>query len=146
MSSEGNYDVCDKTSNNKYFGCPPIMADGRHFTDYRPNCYVNDLLRVTNKTYSSYDYRQFLINNASKLMDVNNMYNYQKNGNAPCNARPIYAETLCTYGREAGSCRPYKCDGSGLKNEAVREEKLSYNPGLQVNTVLAKPKFTPLNI
>ena len=30
--------LCYKTSNNKYSDCPPRMADGRHFTDFRPNC------------------------------------------------------------------------------------------------------------
>ena len=24
---------CCKTSNNKYFNAPPLMSDGRHFTD-----------------------------------------------------------------------------------------------------------------
>ena len=40
---------CYKTSNNKYFKCPPRMDDGRHFTDYRPNCHVNNLVRANNK-------------------------------------------------------------------------------------------------
>ena len=43
---------CNKTSNNKYFNCPAKMSDGRHFTDYRPSCYVNNLLRYNNKTRS----------------------------------------------------------------------------------------------
>ena len=37
--------ICKKTSNNKYFNCPPRMDDGRHFTDYRPNDRVNNLIR-----------------------------------------------------------------------------------------------------
>ena len=35
---------CYKTSNNKYFNLPPRMDDARHFTDYRPNCVMNNLL------------------------------------------------------------------------------------------------------
>ena len=36
MNSKNN---CHKTTNNKYFQCPPRMSDGRHFTDYRSNVY-----------------------------------------------------------------------------------------------------------
>ena len=57
--------VCNKTSNNKFFDCPPRMDDGRHFTDYRPNSYVNDLIRYSNKVMSSYNARQFLQANAT---------------------------------------------------------------------------------
>ena len=46
--------VCDKTSNNKFFNCPPRMSDGRHFTDYRPSIYVNDLVRYSNNVMSNF--------------------------------------------------------------------------------------------
>ena len=46
-----NGGVCNKTSNNKFFGCPARMDDGRHFTDYRPISYVNDLVRYSNKAH-----------------------------------------------------------------------------------------------
>ncbi len=29
--------ACYKTGDNRYNDCPPRMADGRHFTDFRPN-------------------------------------------------------------------------------------------------------------
>ena len=67
--------TCFKTSNNKYFDCPALMSDGRAFTDYRPSNYVNDMIRINNKVYDSYNYRQFLINNAANLMKVNDEYN-----------------------------------------------------------------------
>ena len=75
---------CHKTSNNKYFKCPPRMDDGRHFTDYRPNCHVNNLIRSNNNITSSFDNRHFLINNANKLMDLNRTYACQKNCCGPC--------------------------------------------------------------
>ena len=62
-------DTCFKTSNNKYFQCPPRMADGRHFTDYRPSNYINDLIRADNSISNSLQYRVFLQNNANTLMD-----------------------------------------------------------------------------
>jgi len=75
---------CHKTSNNKYFKCPPRMADGRHFTDYRPNCTVNNLVRKNNTIINSFQYRQFLTHNASKFMDLNRTYACQKNCCGPC--------------------------------------------------------------
>ena len=63
--------TCYKTSNNKYFDCPALMSDGRIFTDYRPSAYVNDLMRVQNKVYDSYNYRQFLINNGLNVIKTN---------------------------------------------------------------------------
>jgi hypothetical protein len=62
---------CYKTSNNKWFSCPPRMDDARHFTDYRPNCHMNNLVRTNNEIVNSYDYRQFLTRNADKLIDLN---------------------------------------------------------------------------
>mgnify|MGYP006169034261 FL=1 len=75
---------CYKASNNKYFNCPPRMDDGRHFTDYRPNCHVNNLVRSNNATLNSHEYRMFLTHNAGKLMDLNRTYTTQKNGCGPC--------------------------------------------------------------
>ena len=69
--------LCYKTSNNKYFDCPPRMADGRFFTDYRPNCYTQNLIRSKNGLNNSFQYRMFLTHNAENLMDINyNQPNY----------------------------------------------------------------------
>ena len=74
-----NKDLCMKTSNNKFFGCPPRMDDGRHFTDYRGNCYVNNLIRANNNTFNSYQYRMFLTQNADNMMQMNRTNACQKN-------------------------------------------------------------------
>ena len=76
---------CYKTSNNKYFNLPPRMDDARHFTDYRPNCIVNNNLKQENKILNSHDYRLFLIENAKKIMDVNKKLSYIHNGAYDCN-------------------------------------------------------------
>ncbi len=61
--------LCYKTTNNKYFNCPPRMDDGRHFTDYRPNCFLNNLLAGNNNLQNSFELRTFLTNNAVDLMN-----------------------------------------------------------------------------
>jgi hypothetical protein len=76
--------ACYKTSDNKFFDCPPRMADGRHFTDYRPNCHVNELLRADNRVSNSFQYRMFLQTNANTIMDKNREIACSKNCCSPC--------------------------------------------------------------
>lgn len=51
--------------------CPFRMSDGRNFTDYRTRCTIDYETKVDNAFRSSYDQRQFLIQNATKLMSEN---------------------------------------------------------------------------
>ena len=88
---------CFKVSNNKYFNCPALMADARTFTDYRPSCVIDQGILKNKNIRSSYEYRQFLIQNASKFMQENNDMNYNKNGCETCNAEPIPLKTVCPY-------------------------------------------------
>ena len=75
---------CYRTSNNKFLNAPPRMADGRHFTDYRPNCFINNRIKVDNKLVNSYDYRMFLTRNADKLIELNQKNTFIMNGNFEC--------------------------------------------------------------
>jgi hypothetical protein len=75
---------CYKTSNNQYFNSPSRMADGRHFTDYRPNCLLNNNLKHQTETLNSYDYKLYLQRNAEKIMDLNRKHSYILNGEHEC--------------------------------------------------------------
>ena len=92
-------DICYRTSNNRYSKLPPRMADGRHFTDYRPNCLVNGLLQKHNNTNTNQKYRKFLADNANKLIDLNWTYACQKNCSGDLNNEvniPTKYEIICT--------------------------------------------------
>ena len=78
--------IFDKTSDNRYFHCPPRMDDARHFTDYRPSALVNHMAQYTNHQMTSYGYRQFMIHHAGEIMDANRYYTYMKNGCAVDNS------------------------------------------------------------
>ena len=73
-------EFCYKTSNNIYNNLPPRMSDGRHFTDYRSNCLVNNLLSSNNQSLTSEEFKNFMIDNANKLREINRTYIHQKNG------------------------------------------------------------------
>ena len=56
-------------ANNLYPNCPPLMADGRHITDYSPRCLQELLVKdEIGKPLTSYMYRQYLVNNAEQLI------------------------------------------------------------------------------
>lgn len=78
--------ACTRPSENKHFDCPPRMADGRLFTDYRPRCdynYVVDGL-TADTPMDSYAYRQYLINNAGSLMTKQRAQSYSQSLCGPC--------------------------------------------------------------
>lgn len=110
---------CNHTSNNKYFNCPALMADGRVFTDYRPSGYVNDLIRIQNGLTNSYDYRQFLIHYASDLMTAEQSYLDDKVGSHIAGPAIVPLQTECVYDTQSGLCFPSDPNGIGLSNAAV---------------------------
>ena len=75
---------CYRTSNNKFFTAPPRMADARHFTDYKESTKRNLMLQSEVESDNSYEYRMYLINNAEKLMDINNKKAFLINGVTEC--------------------------------------------------------------
>jgi len=104
---------CHKVSNNKYFDSPALMSDGRQFTDYRPSCDMNNMLRVKNSLPNSFKYRMFMTNNAEKIMDLNRVNACNINCSKPCNGDQVMLpeQTRVT-------CNKENCDSVAL-NSAV---------------------------
>ena len=87
--------ACYKTSDNKFFDCPPRMADGRHFTDYRPECYVNDLIRADNNVNNNF-YSAF----SSSLLNKNILGRISLNNSSTNNIQNVQNNiSLLTYPR-----------------------------------------------
>ena len=131
---------CYKSSNNKHFKCPPRMDDGRHFTDYRPNCHVNNLVRNNNQILNSHQYRMFLTHNANKLINLNRTYAVQKNGCGPC-VSPYNQGTMLPE-QNVQSCNSNSCNavindetglGIGRKYDNDSTECKSWPEQLPVN-------------
>lgn len=64
--------TCYSGSNNIHFDFPPIMADGRNYASWQPEAVVNDRIRKQENITTSWQYRQYLINNATNIMKINN--------------------------------------------------------------------------
>jgi hypothetical protein len=48
-----------------------VMSDARVFTDYNPNCELNNTIQNKYKIMNSHQYREFLQKNADKIMSDN---------------------------------------------------------------------------
>ena len=108
---------CHKTSNNKYSKCPPRMDDGRHFTDYRPNCHINNLVRSNNGILNSHQYRMFLQRNSDKLMNLNRTYASQKNSCGPCQNE--YNQGTMLAEQAKSSCNNKSCNTDFVNKEGL---------------------------
>ena len=96
MQEVESCDVCERPTDSKHFNCPPRMSDGRHFTDYAPKCtnFRNAfMIEDKNGDYkfppaNSFDFRQYLIHNGEKIMDMNRENAFQRNMCGPCSIDP----------------------------------------------------------
>lgn len=80
---------CERESDNKDYMCPPKMADGRAFTDYKPRCAVHTSLMSAGAPQAgaplnSYELRQYLIGNAETIMNNQRNHAQQMNACGPC--------------------------------------------------------------
>lgn len=101
-------------SNNKFSNCPPLMSDGRAFTDYRPACEVNNSMRSVTSSNNSINYRNFLIQNATTLMAQQTAETNKKNGCIDCQKT--------TMGAELKTCDDGSCSVGGSIPAAIMTE------------------------
>ena len=55
--------------NNIHFDSPPIMADGRNYANWQPGAVINETIRAREHINTNWDYRAYLQQNATSIMD-----------------------------------------------------------------------------
>lgn len=151
MSGTGSCGPCKRTSDNKFWDCPPRMADGRLFTDYRPRCDVDLQLVPNPAATNSYSYRQFLINNAENVMAAHRSQAFTESYCGPCvqpydigtmlpeSTKFVCDESTCKMipGMPGGSGtgREY---GSSAEQQAARDHFLRQQMAFQASTQSSK--------
>ena len=87
---------CYRTSDNKFEDRPACMMQGkgRDLTDFRPNCTMNSLIIAQNNIHSNGIYRQFLQNNAEKIIEQNHNELCRRLG---CDCGQGYPASQCAY-------------------------------------------------
>ena len=63
--------TCYSGSNNIHFGFPPIMTDGRNYSDWQPNAVVNNQIIKEAGIKSNWQYRKYLTENADSVIKLN---------------------------------------------------------------------------
>lgn len=121
-----SWGTCYSGSNNIHFDFPPIMMDGRNFADWQPGAVINEKIREDAGIKTNSDYRRYLINNADKIIEYNQLqscdqccacptvYGAQQNAGSP------YLYKSCS-----DSAVPFGYETSDLKNEYLSRQQLS---------------------
>jgi len=63
-----SWGTCYKASNNIHPGFPALMSEGNYVTDWNSACRINDELKKHAGIQNNYQYRQYLIKNADRLI------------------------------------------------------------------------------
>ena len=116
--------TCYTGSNNIHFNLPPLMTDGREFSNYDPACKANNELRQNLGIKSNYDYRQWLIHNGNKIAQQNR--NSACHDCSECVRAAAQAPKTQKYLFEncADNSRPYGYQTSDLKNMYLSRHSL----------------------
>jgi hypothetical protein len=116
-----SWGTCYAGSNNIHFNFPPIMDDGRNFATWQPGAVINEKIRENNNISSNWDYRTFLQNNATKIIQANSISACNNCGACP----PLYtgsqnptsqSNTPYVFSSPLDSSQPFGYETSDLKN------------------------------
>lgn len=115
-------------TNNKYYGFPPIMSDGRTVTaSFQPEAVLNEHLIKEVGITSNWDYRQYLIKNGKEIMKYNCVQSANDVGYvaryADISSGSSYS-TPYTYSTTTSTERPEGYHASDLKDMYVSREQL----------------------
>ena len=66
-----SWGTCYSGSNNIHFDYPPLMSDGRQYTNWNSACSDNERVINNNNIKTNYQYRQYLIKNGQSVMAQN---------------------------------------------------------------------------
>lgn len=135
-----SWGTCYSGSNNINFNFPPIMADGRNWSQWQPDAVVNERIQKKEGIQSNWGYRQYLQNNAAQIMTFNTQEacytlgldpHYNSDKTPSDNVPYMFKGTFDTSKPGFGYCN------SDLKNPYISRE--------QLNARLVSPSINPAN-
>ena len=124
--------TCYKTSNNKYQDCPPRMDDARHFTDYRPVCDINNSIKSDNEIENSQNYRLFLQENASQLIESNRKFACMMNCCGPCEKVEEFESTMLPE-KIIQKCNERTCTFNEINSRGIGLGRQHYDSDVNTN-------------
>jgi hypothetical protein len=116
--------TCYSSSNNIHTDFPPLMSDGRLFSNFNPAYTANNELKTNLGIKNNYEYRQWLIKNGNNLI--------KKNSEITCDeCSPCVKPTRNTnmnhkylFQGSADATMPYGYQNSDLKNLYISRQAL----------------------
>jgi hypothetical protein len=111
-------------SNNKQ---PPVMNDGRNFANWQPEAVINNKIQEKEGINSNWAYRNFLQNNASKIMKHNYLDAVEASGNIPPNyVNKSSSNSPFIFNSTHDQSKPsYGYNNSDLKSNYLSREQLN---------------------
>ena len=121
-----SWGTCYSGSNNIYYSSPPLMSDGRNFANWQPGTEIDNILKKEANITNNNIYRQYLINNADKIIELNQL---EACNNCAC--CPYYNNNKNTsnnpylYNNCLSDIKPFGYEESDLKNLYLSREQLA---------------------
>ena len=117
----------EKVPDNYFMDFPAIMSDGRPFTDYKSSCVMNkDGIGMT-----SFEYRNYLTQNAEKIMKNNTKLLHELAGCGECSDYSVVPPYVVMSSDESKCIQRMRSpEGLGVEIQASinkeRQQKLNY--------------------
>ena len=117
--------TCYSGSNNIHFNLPPLMSDGREYSNYDPSCKSNTNLRNSLGIKNNYDYRQWLIKHGNEIAEKNRMSACNECSECIKSAAQAPKTQKYLFSSCADNSRPYGYENSDLKNMYLSKQALN---------------------
>jgi len=119
-----SWGTCYSSSNNIHFDFPPLMSDGRNYTNWEQPARVNEAIIKSNNIVSNQDYRSYLTQNASQLMATNAVNACDQCGSYKFKYQSEDSNGKYLYKSCVDSTQPYGYETSDLKNSYLSRQAL----------------------
>jgi len=122
-----SWGTCYKGTNNIHFNFPPLMNDGRNYSNYEAGSNLDNKLKQNANIKTNSDYRRYLQNNADSIIKNN-----QLSACDECSSCPYYlstSENLSTtkpyiFDSIVSNDQPFGYETSDLKNIYLSKQLL----------------------
>ena len=124
-----SWSTCYSGSNNIHFNSPALMDDGRNYSSWQQDAVCNDNIKKDANIKSNADYRKYLINNADKIIKIN-QYEACNNCGTYINLDNSREDNLGVtntpyiFNNELSNNQPFGYENSDLKQLYLSREQL----------------------
>ena len=117
--------TCYSGTNNIHFDYPPIMSDGRNYSQWQHTAQINNQIRNQANIQSNYDYRIYLTKNADSIIRFNQTQACNESGSCYySNNKKVTNNSPHLFKSCGDSNTPYGYHNSDLKQIYLSRQQL----------------------